>query len=72
MQVVKSNRGGSREGAGRPKAAPTVTVRTRLTLDQHAQYLERGADVWLRRIIKDALETENQTSQSLSLPSRFR
>lgn len=44
-------KGGARNGAGRPKAAPSVVVRIRLPLEQHAAYLERGGDVWLKRLI---------------------
>lgn len=48
-------RGGAREGAGRPKAPATTVVRVRLTQAQHAQYIERGGDVWLKRILAEAL-----------------
>ena len=49
-------KGGARKGAGRPKAAPTVVVRLRLPVEQHAAYVERGADVWLKRLIARDLE----------------
>ena len=46
-------RGGKREGAGRPKAAPTIPIRVRLTPDQHKAYTERGADIWLKRVLSE-------------------
>ena len=48
-------RGGKREGAGRPVAAPTAVMRIRLPLPVHQQVLERGGDIWLKRIINEAL-----------------
>ena len=49
-------RGGKRAGAGRPKAAPTVIVRIRLTLEQHAKYLDRGGFRWIKRLLDKALD----------------
>lgn len=46
-------KGGKREGAGRPKAPPTVVVRIRLTPRQHAAYSEFGAEIWLKRILNE-------------------
>lgn len=51
-------KGGARKGAGRPKVAPSVVVRLRMPLEQHAAYLERGADVWLKRLIARELEKD--------------
>ena len=44
-------RGGKREGAGRPPAPPTVPIRVRLTPEQHKEYTERGADIWIKRVL---------------------
>lgn len=44
-------KGGKREGAGRPKAEPTTVIRVRLTKPQHAEYVERGAEHWLKRVL---------------------
>lgn len=44
-------KGGKREGAGRPPSPPTVLVRIRLTPAQHAAYIERGAEHWLKRVL---------------------
>jgi hypothetical protein len=44
-------KGGKREGAGRPKAEPTTVIRVRLTQPQHAAYVERGAEHWLKRVL---------------------
>lgn len=46
-------KGGKREGAGRPKAAPTIPIRVRLTPDQHAAYERLGAEHWLKRILSE-------------------
>lgn len=44
-------KGGARQGAGRPKAAPTTVVRIRLTAEQHAAWEALGAHVWLKRVL---------------------
>ena len=44
-------RGGAREGAGRPKAAPTTIVRVRLTDAQLAAWRARGGDAWLKALL---------------------
>ena len=49
------SKGGARPGAGRPIAQPSVVVRVRLPLSQHAQYVERGGDVWLKRVIAEEI-----------------
>lgn len=54
--------GGKREGAGRPPAPPTVVVRIRLSPAQHAAYIERGAEIWLKRVLSDAPAPEPMTS----------
>jgi hypothetical protein len=45
-------RGGKREGAGRPKAAPTAVIRIRLPLAQHAVVVELGSDIWIKELIQ--------------------
>ena len=52
-------RGGKREGAGRPPAQPTAVMRIRLPLPVHKQVIERGGDIWLKRIINEALQQKN-------------
>lgn len=49
-------RGGKREGAGRPPAPPAVIIRVRLTPEQHKAYTERGADIWLKRVLGELLD----------------
>ena len=49
-------KGGTRPGAGRPKAEPTRPVSIRLTAAQHAAYIERGGARWLKRLLNEALE----------------
>ena len=44
-------RGGARQGAGRPKEAPKTIVRVRLTAEQHAAWVERGGEIWLKRVL---------------------
>lgn len=46
-------KGGKREGAGRPPAPKTILVRVRLLPDLHKEYMERGADIWLKRVLSD-------------------
>jgi hypothetical protein len=46
-------RGGKRAGAGRQPAPPTIMIRVRLTPEQHKAYTERGADIWLKRVISE-------------------
>lgn len=53
-------KGGARKGAGRPKAAPSVVVRLRIPAELHAAYLERGGDVWLKRLAVEALQSSTQ------------
>ena len=48
-------KGGKRLGAGRPLAAPSAVMRIRLPLPVHAQVVLLGGDVWLKRIISQAL-----------------
>jgi hypothetical protein len=50
--------GGKREGAGRPKAAPTRVTRIRLLVPDHDKLTERGGDVYAKRVILDALEKD--------------
>ena len=50
-------KGGARPGAGRPKAAPTTVVRVRLNETQHAAWVERGGDVWLKRVLNKSGQT---------------
>ena len=44
-------KGGKRPGAGRPPAPPNVLLRLRLSPAQHAAYVERGAEHWLKRVL---------------------
>ena len=60
MKGSKGGKGGKREGAGRPPAPPTVVVRIRLSPTQHAVYIERGAEHWLKRIL-DEKAVENHS-----------
>lgn len=48
-------KGGKREGAGRPPAPPSAVIRIRVRVDQHKAIQELGGDVWLKRVISDAL-----------------
>lgn len=49
-------KGGKRSGAGRPPAPPNVLVRLRLSPAQHAAYVERGAEHWLKRVLGEAVK----------------
>lgn len=50
-------RGGKREGAGRkPAAEPTALFRLRFPIPIHQQITELGGDIWLKRIINEALQ----------------
>jgi hypothetical protein len=53
------SKGGKREGAGRPVSAPSAVLRIRLPLPVHAQVVELGGAVWLKRIISEALIKKN-------------
>ena len=55
MPIQPGVKGGKREGAGRPVAPPTVVVRIRLTPGQHAAYVERGAEHWIKRVLSDGI-----------------
>ena len=55
-------RGGKREGAGRPPAPPTAVIRIRLPMPVHKQVIERGGDIWLKRIISEALKKTERIS----------
>lgn len=46
-------KGGTRPGAGRPKAEPTRPVSIRLTAAQHAAYIERGGARWVKRLLSE-------------------
>ena len=41
--------------AGRPKAPPTEVIRIRLPLPMHAQVIERGGDLWIKRLINEEI-----------------
>ena len=47
-------KGGKQPGAGRPPGPPTVTVRIRLSPAQHAAYIDRGSELWLKRLLDEA------------------
>ena len=49
-------KGGKRPGAGRPPAPPSVIMRLRLPLPLHAQVMERGGVVWVKRVVSEAIE----------------
>lgn len=48
-------RGGKRDGAGRPVAQPTAVIRIRLPLPVHAKIMALGGDIWVKRVINEAL-----------------
>jgi hypothetical protein len=50
--------GGKREGAGRPKAAPTRVTRIRLLVPDHDKLTERGGDVYAKRVVLEALKDQ--------------
>ena len=54
-------KGGKQPGAGRPPGPPTITVRIRLSPAQHAAYVERGSEHWLKRVLSEV--NENQTEK---------
>ena len=62
-------RGGKREGAGRPPAASTAVIRIRLPLPVHKQVINRGGDIWVKRVIKEAVE--KQQPYSINPPFNF-
>lgn len=49
-------KGGTRTGAGRPKAEPTKPALIRLTESQRIKYLELGGAKWVKRLIDEALK----------------
>ena len=51
-------KGGKRPGAGRPPAPPNLLVRLRLSPAQHAVYVERGSEHWLKRVLGEASKKE--------------
>ena len=53
-------RGGARPGAGRPKALPTKVIRVRLNEKQHKAYTERGAEIWLKRVLSETNKGEKK------------
>ena len=48
-------RGGRRPGAGRPQAPASAVLRIRLPLPVHAKVLALGGDIWVKRVINEAL-----------------
>ena len=50
----KAGRGGKRVGAGRPVEADTrrKVVCVRLNAKEHAQFVKRGGNDWLREVLK--------------------
>lgn len=48
-------RGGKREGAGRPLAAPTAVIKISLPLPVHKQVKELGGSIWIRRVINEEI-----------------
>lgn len=50
--------GGKRTGAGRPPAPPTFVVRLRLALKLKPEFEKRGADIWLKRLIDEAIKKD--------------
>lgn len=53
--------GGPRPGAGRPKAPASVLLRIRVTPAHMAAIQERGGDIWLKRIINEAIERDSHS-----------
>jgi hypothetical protein len=49
------SKGGKREGAGRPPAPPSAVLRIRLPLPLHQKVKELGGDIWVKRIINEAI-----------------
>ena len=41
---------------GRPKAQPTAVIRIRLPIALHAQVIELGGDIFVKRVIREAVE----------------
>jgi hypothetical protein len=54
------SKGGKREGAGRPPAPPSVVVRIRLSLPEHDKVTALGGDVWIKRVLREALFKASQ------------
>jgi hypothetical protein len=55
--------------AGRPKSPPTEVLRIRLPLPLHAKLIERGGDVWVKRIIAQAIEQPQNIGGYQPIPS---
>lgn len=51
---IKPTHGGAREGAGRPSAGLTETIRARCTPEEKAAFERLGGSAWLREQIKQA------------------
>ena len=54
-------KGGKREGAGRPPAPPSAVMRIRLPLPVHARVYALGGDIWVKRIINEAIDKVAKT-----------
>ena len=54
-------KGGKREGAGRPPAPPSAVIRIRLPLPLHQKVKELGGDIWVKRIINEAIDKVAKT-----------
>jgi hypothetical protein len=46
--------------AGRPTAPPTGVIRIRLPLPVHEQVVQLGGDVWVKRLINEAIDKNSK------------
>jgi hypothetical protein len=60
------SKGGKREGAGRPPAPPSAVLRIRLPLPLHQKVKELGGDIWVKRIINEAIEKKGGSHENHS------
>lgn len=55
------SKGGARPGAGRPPAPPSAVMRIRLPLPVYEKVKALGGDIWVKRIINEAIDKVAKT-----------
>lgn len=64
LKISTRMRGGKREGAGRPLAPPTALMRLRLPLPVYEAVQALGGDVWVKRVIIEALNSASSKAKN--------
>ena len=60
MTSKPSERGGKREGAGRPKAPESVVIRVRVAPEVAEAIQKLGGAIWLKRVIQEAIDAQKR------------